>query len=100
MSHNNSYGNLAGSYLNECLPNITGDFIATERYLTDNPSAKVYNGAFYSSKYYYGYGLCGACANLFDRKVDFDASRIGYYKTNCKAVRPSTYVVYMWVRTS
>ena len=100
MSHNNSYGNYAGKGLNECLPNITGNFIAVERYFNYNPDQPVYTGAFFHQGKLSSWGLCGDCAIVVDRNVGFDASRMGYYRTNCNAVRPKSYGVYMRVRTS
>ena len=95
FAYNNSYGNYAGSYLNECLPNITGSIYGDE-FPNNNHSEAT--GAFIKHTSTHSDTSVGnAAPSMY---IKFDASRMGYYKTNCNAVRPRSYGVYMWVRTS
>ena len=94
MSHNNSYGNYAGKYLAECLPNISGQFGPL-----DDHSGRLRgytSGVFYNYQNWDYDATSSTSGNGFI--LGFDASRMGYYKNNCKAVRPKSYGVYMWIR--
>ena len=93
-AYNNAYGNFADTYLNECLPNITGCFHSTtEKQYWFEPY-----GAFYRESLS-GDGVDGGNGH-FDRMC-INASRSNsIYRDNCNAVRPKSYGVYMWVRTS
>ena len=109
MSHNNSYGNYAGSYLNQCLPNIKGKL---GLHVYSNHDIWV-NCALGEDAF-----SCGANLEAGNRRFsDWDSGMIdntnytyfnansgavkgGIYRNICFAVRPKSYVVYMWVRTS
>ena len=106
-AYNNSYGNYAGSYLNECLPNITGTVeISTSAdantQFADAGSNLVSQSGALKAKY--------RRSNTIENRdnygnwwsgIDFDASSSNpIYRQSCNMVRPKSYVVYMWVRTS
>ena len=94
MSHNNSYGNYAGQFLEECLPNINGqvgnvvrkDNINTGAFYYDNPSS-------------YGIGNKGSYFTTYPVKFSL-AKDNSIYKQECNAVRVSSYGVYIWIRTN
>ena len=95
FAHNNSYGNYAGSYLNECLPNITG----TVGHLDDGAKS-TFGGAFYNKENSkYDASSSWSSGNGF--VLGFDASKSdGIYKNDCKNVRVKSYGVYIWIRTA
>ena len=99
MSHNNSYGNYAGSYLNQCLPNIVfainGIFYGDDYTFYCGDGSKSNMGALavadsYTSNTRLKMGGCTWQASNYESR----------YKDSCYFVRPKSYVVYMWVRTS
>ena len=90
-AYNNSYGNYASYYLDECLPNIVG--VVTDL-IADKGSI---SGAFYTQE---GLGSMATKGSYYGtKKVTFNASQYNsIYRSNCNAVRPKSYVVYIWVR--
>ena len=95
LSYNNSYGNYAGQYLNECLPNITGRMGGDEF-----PNGGWGEGALYNA------GRAGdtiAGSGYASLIMGLDASRLyngQLYRNNCLAVRPKSYSVFIYVRTA
>ena len=106
MSHNNSYGNYAGSYLNECLPNITGQFSirpASQPGHINRPKGvfSIANNASESGGIDIGSYFNGGIGWI-DYSFDANAGSVktDIYRNSCFSVRPKSYVVYMWVRIS
>ena len=103
-AYNNSYGNFAGEYLEECLPNIEGYF-STSQY---NNYASV-SGAFTIKSNVLGdqgngnYNRAGynfdANAGAVIKKMNLHLKK-DIYRNSCLSVRPKSYIVYMWQRTS
>ena len=98
MSHNNSYGNFAGSYLNECLPNITGEY---HDVLTDINNANKSVGALWIDSGNRRRGWDGNGNYDEIRSLKFSAARsTPLYRDNCLHIRPYSYLVYIWIRTN
>ena len=95
MSHNNSYGNYAGTYQDQCLPNITGNIAGT---FDDHFDGASWSGAL-SLKNHNRQNAWGSMTGTY-RDLSFDASRVGTYRNNCNHVTPYNYNVYMWIRTN
>ena len=99
FAYNNSYGNFAGKYLSQCLPNIRGIIAPINTPLSFIGDGKACPVEEKDSAL--GYRIPNEAAIGAYGEMQFNAS--GYnsiYRDNCGAVRPSSYVVYMWVRTS
>ena len=105
-AYNNSYGNYAGSYLNECLPNITGTFsFLLNGAAGSRMSATDLDGAFYCytgtattrDGYSNSYNTNGYCMGAFSAARLYSGKK---YRNNCNAVRVQSYGVYIWQRTS
>ena len=105
MSHNNSYGNFADRYLNECLPNIRGKVIQRANVrdpLGDPPENYPVFSVVANNKANTAYVMKGEQNTFFvSYSLIFDASQASYhYRDYCYAVRPKSYGVYIWIRTS
>ena len=88
---------MAGVYLQECLPNITGRAGGDEF-----PRSA---GMFAEGAFYYAGDNWDTIAGAGHASaiIGFDASRLysgKMYRNNCNAVRVQSYGVYMWVRIS
>ena len=99
LSHNNSYGNYAGKYLSECLPNLYGALYYISE--TWHYEGSVY-GVFEKGTADYQSGHTPAHVDgTGSGSVSFNASKYSsIYRTSCSAVRPKSFVVYMWIRIS
>ena len=99
MSHNNSYGNYAGSYLNQCLPNIKGEY---HDILTDISRVNIsIDALFIGSGSRQGSWQGQNYSENELRALKFSAARSSsVYRDNCLHIRPYSYLVYMWVRTN
>ena len=95
MSHNNSYGNYAGTYQDQCLPNIV---FAIGRIPSDDGLSCSYGDQTWQGGWddYDGGGGTG------HRGCTWYASRYNsIYKDNCKtSFQTNSFIIYMWIRTA
>ena len=95
-AYNNSYGNYAGTYRTQCLPNIYGEFEEVNLATCEAPY-----GAFTVKENYEARAWYNKSSDGCDRRMSFNAARSNStYRDNCWHVRPYSYVVYIWIRNS